>query len=280
MVSPRATPSVRRLAEEAGIDISAIPAGRPGGRVTRADVLAASAQPFVTESFETIGPVRRVIIERMTESARTVAPVTLTTDADATELARLRTTLKEELAGSDEPVPSFNDLIARLVALALIEHPNLNATLQGDRIIRYEAVHLGLAVDTERGLLVPVIRDAGRKGVHEIAAEAAQLIEQTRSGSIAADQLKGSTFTISNLGMFDVDAFTPIINLPDCAILGLGRIQSRPVVIDEETETVAVRKMMALSLTFDHRVVDGAPAARFLQSVRRKIERPFSWLIR
>jgi pyruvate dehydrogenase E2 component (dihydrolipoamide acetyltransferase) len=279
-VSPRATPSVRRLAEEAGIDLATIPAGRPGGRVTRSDVLAASATP-TSGSFasEPISPVRRVIIERMTEAVRTVAPVTLTSDVDATELARLRSSLKKEAGGTD-PVPSFNDLIARLAALCLVEHPGLNATLQGDRIQRHEAVHLGLAVDTERGLLVPVIRDADHKGVHQIAAESARLIEQTRAGSVATDELKGSTFTITNLGMFDIDAFTPIINLPECAILGLGRIQSRPVVIDEESETIAVRKMMALSLTFDHRVVDGAPAARFLQALRRKIERPYTWLIR
>lgn len=281
VVSPRATPSVRRLAEETGVDIATVPAGRPGGRVTRADVLAATAQPVATPgASEPISPVRRVIIERMTEAARTVAPVTLTTDADATELVRIRGLLKEEMAGDSEPVPSFNDLIARLVALSLLEHPGLNATLSGDSILRHEAVHIGIAVDTDRGLLVPVVRDADRKGAHQIAQESARLIEQTRSGSIATDQLKGSTFTITNLGMFDVDTFTPIINLPECAILGLGRIQARAVVIDEDAETVAVRKIMALSLTFDHRVVDGAPAARFLQAVRRKVERPYTWLMR
>lgn len=279
-VMPRATPSVRRLAEEAGIDLTAVPAGRPGGRITRADVLAATAAAPAAGVAESISPVRRVIIERMTEAARTVAPVTLTTDADATELARLRAVLKEEMAGGPDPVPSFNDLIARLVALTLLEHPGLNATLSGDRIVRHEAVHLGLAVDTDRGLLAPVIRDADRKGVHQIAAESARLIEQTRAGTVSADDLKGSTFTITNLGMFEIDAFTPIINLPECAILGLGRIQARPVVIDEDTDEVAVRKMMALSLTFDHRVVDGAPAARFLQALRRKIERPYTWLMR
>jgi pyruvate dehydrogenase E2 component (dihydrolipoamide acetyltransferase) len=281
-VPPRATPSVRRLAEETGIDLAAVPAGRPGGRVTRSDVLAASAAtPGVTPgTSESVGPVRRVIIERMTEAARTVAPVTLTTDADATELARLRTLLKDEMDGAPDPVPSFNDLIARLVALTLVEHPGLNATLQGDRILRHEAVHIGIAVDTDRGLLVPIVRDADHKGVHQIAAESSRLIEQTRAGTVPADDLKGSTFTITNLGMYGIDAFTPIINLPECAILGVGRIQARPVVIDEESESLAVRKMMALSLTFDHRVVDGAPAARFLQALRRKIEHPYTWLIR
>lgn len=279
---PRATPSVRRLARETGVDLSEVPAGRPHGRVTRSDVLAASsALPSAAlTGTEPVGPIRRVIIERMAEAARTIAAVTLTTDADATELVRLRGLLQHELAGSSDPVPSFNDLIARLVALALVEHPGLNASLQGDRILRHEAVHLGLAVDTDRGLLVPVIRDAHSKGVHQIAAESARLIEQSRLGMAQADDLKGSTFTITNLGMFEIDAFTPIINLPECAILGLGRIQSRAVVLDESTEEIAVRKMMALSLTFDHRVVDGAPAARFLQALRHKIGRPYTWLVR
>lgn len=281
VIAPRATPSVRRLAEETGVDLTAVPAGRPGGRVTRADVLAASAgRAVITGVAEPIGPVRRVIIDRMSEAARTVAPVTLTTDADASELVRIRTTIKDELAGGTEPVPSYNDLIARLVALALIEHPDLNATLTADGIIRHQAVHIGIAVDTERGLLAPVVRDADRKSAFDIAHESADLIAKVRSGTAPADALKGSTFTITNLGMFDIDAFTPIVNLPECAILGLGRIQSRAVVIDEEAETVAVRKMMALSLTFDHRVVDGAPAARFLQSVKRKIEKPYTWLMR
>jgi pyruvate dehydrogenase E2 component (dihydrolipoamide acetyltransferase) len=275
---PRATPTVRRLAEESGIDLAAVPAGRAGGRITRSDILAAT-QPVTDSIGEQISPIRRVIIQRMTESARTLAPVTLTTDADATELVRIRALLKEE-AAEGERVPSYSDLIARLVALSLIEFPELNASLLNDRIVQHQAVHMGIAVDTERGLLVPVVRDADRKSAHQIADEFSRLIDQTRAGTVSTDDLKGSTFTISNLGMFDIDAFTPIINLPECAILGLGRIQARPLVIDENTEEIAVRKMMALSLTFDHRVVDGAPAARFLQSVKRKIERPYTWLMR
>jgi len=125
-----------------------------------------------------------------------------------------------------------------------------------------------------------VIRDADRKSARHIAAESARLIEQTRAGTAASDDLHGGTFTVTNLGMFEIDAFTPIIDLPQCAILGLGRIVARPLVIDEEAETVAVRKMIALSMTFDHRVVDGAPAARFLQQIRTMIERPYTWLTR
>ncbi|MEA2594182.1 MAG: hypothetical protein QOF01_651 [Thermomicrobiales bacterium] len=279
----RATPLVRRLAEEAGVDLGQVAGSRPGGRVTRADVLAATSVEAVPHQPDTptpFSPIRRVIVQRMTESARTVAPVTLTTEADATELARVREHLKGELAGSGDPVPSFTDLLVRLSALALREHPALNSSLAGEAIVQHASVDVGVAVDTERGLLVPVVRDADRKSVGQIAADTARLIAQTRAGTAPADDLRGSTFTVSNLGMFEIDAFTPIINLPEAAILGLGRIVARPVVIDEATETIAVRRMMALSLTFDHRIVDGAPAARFLQRIKGMIERPYAPLMR
>jgi pyruvate dehydrogenase E2 component (dihydrolipoamide acetyltransferase) len=275
----RATPTVRRLAEENGIDLAAVRPSRVGGRITRSDVLSA-VRPTENEAAAAIGPIRRVIIERMTESARTVAPVTLTTDVDAGELVRVRSLFKKEIDGSAEPVPSYNDILIRLVALNLLDHAALNASLTERGIVQHAAVHVGLAVDTERGLLAPVVRDADRKSVHQIAAETAELIPAVQGGTAPAEQLRGSTFTITNLGPFGIDAFTPIVNLPECAILGVGRIQSRAVVIDEESGEIAARKMMALSLTFDHRVVDGAPAARFLQDLTRKIERPFTWLTR
>ena len=216
----------------------------------------------------------------MAESVHTAAPVTLTTEADATELVRLRSNIVADLAGSDLAVPAYTDLLIRLVALALLENPGLNASLENDRIIQHAAVHIGIAVDTERGLLVPVVRDAHTKSVQQIAGASAQLIAQARAGKSAPDDLSGGTFTITNLGMYEIDAFTPIINLPECAILGVGRIVARPVVIDEQAETIAVRKMMALSLSFDHRVVDGAPAARFLKRVKQFVEHPYAWLTR
>jgi len=206
--------------------------------------------------------------------------VTLTTEADATELSRVRGHLKDELTPGGEVVPSLSDLVVRLVALALVEHPALNASLVEDRIVEHAAVHIGIAVDTERGLLVPVVRDAEGRSVREIATEAARLIEAARTGTSRPEELTGGTFTVTNLGMYGIDAFTPIVTVPECAVLGLGRIVARPVVVDEATEAVAVRKMMALSLTFDHRLVDGAPAARFLQRVVGMVERPYSWLMR
>ena len=156
----------------------------------------------------------------------------------------------------------------------------MNASLVGDRIVYHDAVHVAVAVDTERGLLAPVVRDAHRKSLHQIAAESAGLIARARAGTASPDDLGGGTFTVSNLGMYDIDAFTPIVNLPECAVLGLGRVVPRPVVVDEETDTIAVRRMLSLSLSFDHRVVDGAPAARFLQRLKGMVERPYVWLTR
>lgn len=224
--------------------------------------------------------IRQLIASRLSESAHTIAPVTLTTEADATDLVRLREQIKADLAGAAEPVPSYNDLLAKLVAAALVEHPRLNSSLQDGQIVEHTSVNIGIAVDTERGLVVPVVRDVQSKSLQRLAVESASLIERARSGHLSPDDLHGGTFTITNLGMYDVDAFTPIVNLPECAILGVGRIVARPVVVDEASEKIAIRKMLALSLTFDHRLVDGAPAARFLQRVKRFIEHPTLWLIR
>jgi pyruvate dehydrogenase E2 component (dihydrolipoamide acetyltransferase) len=298
----RVSPLVRRIAEESGVDLDALTRDHPGQRITREQVEAAartavSAAPITAEptsaaprpatsAGELAGRrtpftgVRQLIANRLATSAHTVAPVTLTTEADATDLVRLRNQIKADLAGSDEPLPSYNDLLAKLVAVALGEHLALNASLEGDEIVQHATVNIGIAVDSNRGLLVPVIRDVRAKSVHRIAAESARLVAAARTGQISPDDLRGGTFTITNLGPFDIDAFTPIINLPECAILGVGRIVSRPVVIDEKADQIAVRKMLALSLTFDHRLVDGAPAARFLQRVKHFVEQPTLWLIR
>jgi pyruvate/2-oxoglutarate dehydrogenase complex dihydrolipoamide acyltransferase (E2) component len=148
----------------------------------------------------------------------------------------------------------------------------MNASLTADGIQQWPQAHVGLAIDTERGLIVPVVRDADRQDVWEIAAEVRRLAARTRDGTVTPDELHGGTFTITNLGMFGVDGFTPIINLPECAILGVGRIVTKPVVWEGQ---ICARQRMALSLTFDHRVVDGAPAARFLQRVAQLIEEPY-----
>lgn len=308
---PPISPRARRIAAELGIDWEAMSGSGRTGRIVERDVrraaaLAASVDLAATSpetSSATASPVsagvaaertstlpdgqavpmsgiRRIIAQRMAASAHSVAPVTLTTEADATSLVRFREQIKADLIGIAGRVPSYSDMLVKIVALALEAHPDLNASLSGDDIVQHTSINVGVAVDTDRGLLVPVIRDARGKSLQQIADESADLIARTRGGQASAAELSGGTFTITNLGMYEIDAFTPIVNLPECAILGVGRIISRPVVVDEASETVAVRKMLALSLTFDHRVVDGAPAARFLQRVKRYVEHPTPWLIR
>ena len=208
-----------------------------------------------------------------------MAAVTLTTEADATELVALRERVRSESAGTKLAVPSYNDLFAKILATALAEQPELNASWTETGIAQHGAVHVGIAVETERGLLVPVVRDVGGKSVREIGAELGRLVERARTGDASPDELSGSTITITNLGRYEVDAFTPIVNPPEAAILGVGRIAARAVVVDEASERIAVRKMVALSLTFDHRVVDGAPAARFLQRVKHLVEHPHRWVL-
>jgi pyruvate dehydrogenase E2 component (dihydrolipoamide acetyltransferase) len=285
---PTISPRARRFAIELGVDWTHLQGSGRTGRIVERDVRAAAiqgthtdTQPWRGTAFagEPITSVRRVIARRLAHSAHTAAPVTLTTDADATELVRLRQRTSSALTGGGQIIPSYNDFFARLTALALLEHPAMNASLEGDNLVRHGVVHIGIAVDTERGLLVPVVRDAHTKSVQKIATESARLIAQARNGDSRPEDLRGGTFTLSNLGMYAIDAFTPIINLPECAILGIGRIVARPVVVDEHTEQIAVRKMVALSLTFDHRVVDGAPAARFLSLVKQYVEEPALWLL-
>ena len=272
------TPVARRVAQEAGISLKELAARYPGERVTRADVekLAAEREPVATSAGQPLSRIRQLTRDRMVESMRTTAPVTLTTEADATELFQMRQKLKAD--GSDV-VPTFTDLLAKLVAAALAEHPTLNASLDGDELLLHSAINIGIAVDSERGLLAPVIRNADRLSLLELASLSADLVKRTRAGTISAEDLQGGTFTISNLGMYEIDAFTPIINLPQSAILGAGRVAPKQVVVDAESERLAIRQMMSLSLTFDHRTVDGAPAARLLQRVKQYVETPYLWLV-
>jgi len=268
----KASPLARRMAAEAGLDLTTLVGTGPGGRIVEEDVKQALAGR--TQAVSTAGEVipltgvRQVIAKRMAESIRVTARVTLVTEADATELVKLHSDFQKSVNLS----PSYSDLLVMIVARALREHPSLNARLVGDTIQFPLAVSIGLAVDTKRGLLVPVIKDADRKNLAQIVRESQELIKRAREGNSLPEDLDGGTFTLTNLGMYDIDAFTPIINLPQCAILGIGRIVARPVVYEGK---IAVRQMMHLSLAFDHRIVDGAPAARFLQRVKQFVENPY-----
>ncbi|NPV86615.1 MAG: 2-oxo acid dehydrogenase subunit E2 [Anaerolineae bacterium] len=279
---PKATPLARRIAEAEGLDLSALNAGE--GVITKTDVLGAvkaggavqsaplpiSAEGDVRERIPLKG-VRGIIAERMAVSVHTTARVTMFMDADATELVRFRKRLKERYEKEWDFSPGYNELLAKICASALRRYPYMNARLVEDAIEHLAHVNIGIAVDTDRGLLVPVVRDVDAKGLRQIGEEFRQLAERARSGRSQLDDISGGTFTITNLGMYDIDYFTPVINLPEAAILGVGRIVPRPVYIGDE---LMRREMMTLSLVFDHRLVDGAPAARFLQYIRDLIEEP------
>ena len=276
------SPVARRMAAEAGISLEELAATRPGGRIQREDVEAAIvARRHPVPADETAARVlphtriRQITAQRMAESAHTTAPVTLTTEADATELAALREQLKSSYARRGLAVPSYNDIYIKLAAAALQEHPTLNSSWDDEGLILHGEIHIGFAVETERGLLAPVLRDVPAKSLRVIAAESAGLIKGAQQERLSHEAMQGGTFTITNLGMYGIDAFTPIINLPQAAILGIGRIVCKPAVHDGE---VVPRQMVALSLTFDHRVVDGAPAARFLNTIREFVSEPILWL--
>ena len=303
-IKVNASPLAQRLAADLGVDLHQLAQSMPGKRIERDAVeraatvqkaatpvvIPASAPtplsaPTATPQRQPMSNTRRVIAERMATSAHTTAPVTLNTEVDATELVRLREQLKADAAkqnrdkSSSPNIPSFNDLLAKISAHALREHPAVNVRLDGDAIVSEPSAHIGIAVDTERGLLVVVVRDVHDKTLRQIAGEAQGLIQRARDGKAIPSDLRGSTFTITNLGMYEIDGFTPIINLPECAILGVGRIAPKQVVVDAALERVAIRQMMTLSLTFDHRLVDGGPAARFLQRIKQLIEQPYLWLV-
>jgi pyruvate dehydrogenase E2 component (dihydrolipoamide acetyltransferase) len=281
---PSATPAARKRALSAGVDLVDVQGTGPSGRVTRADVEAmlATAAPPQRERLSTVEQavpftgVRRVIAERMSQSALTTARVTLTTEVNATELVKLRTTLKEELSELLGFAISYTDILVAVAARALQQYKYMNARLREDEIELLPQVNIGVAADTERGLLVPVIRHVGDKSISEIAQERRVLVTRAREGKSTPDDLSGGTFTITNLGVYGVDAFTPIINLPECAILGIGRIREMPAVVDGQ---ISVEHSLWLSLTFDHRLVDGAPAARFLQRIRELVEQPYLLLV-
>jgi pyruvate dehydrogenase E2 component (dihydrolipoamide acetyltransferase) len=217
---------------------------------------------------------RRTIATRMVNSLNNTAPVTITCRCDATQLVTLRGQLK---SAATNIVPSFTDIIAKVTASALSTHPMLTARWADDHLLLPEHIHIGIAVDTDAGLLVPVLRDVATTSLTAIAMQSRQHIEAARTGRLSSADMQGGCFTITNLGSFGIEGFTPIINYPETAILGLGAILREPVALEDGTLTS--RQQMTLSLTFDHRILDGAPAARFLQTLRQRIESPFAWLI-
>ena len=278
---PAISPRARRVARELGIEFKGLKGSGRTGRIVERDVRQA-ARPESKQSVASLGdspPLRAPdgraqIAAAMSASKHNTAAVTLTTEVDATDLVELRNRFRKH----EKVVPSITSILVKLVGHALLDFPSINAT-QGDGELRESnTVDIGVAVDTERALLVPVVREVETKPLLRIATEVDDLVQRTRNGSARPEELRGGSFTITNLGMFGIDAFTPIINLPQCAILGVGRIVPKPVVQDVDSGTIGIRQLVYLSLTFDHRIVDGAPAARFLERISQYVREPYLWL--
>jgi pyruvate dehydrogenase E2 component (dihydrolipoamide acetyltransferase) len=277
----RSSPLARRLAAERGVDLGAIGGSGPGGRIVKRDVESAPAgaaaaagsarvAPAAGEEFRDVPltQIRKTIARRLAESIGPIPTFYLTAEFDLERVSEMRTAMAEL---GDQYKISFNDIILKAVATALVEHPECNAHWMGDKIRYFNRVHLGMAVAIEDGLITPVIFDADRKGLREIAKEARELASRGRDRRLKPEEYTGSTFSVSNLGMFGIDHFTAIINPPEAGILAIGGIEQRPVVADGD---VVVRRRLRVTMSCDHRVIDGATGAKFLQTLRRLLELP------
>jgi len=278
----KASPVARVMAQAHGIDLGLIAGSGPGGRVVRADVLkaiekgvpakAAPAPATVAGELLSVAQeipiagVRKVIFKNMHLSLATQAQLTLHTEASAAAMLRLRSRLNA--AGAKV---SYNAVIVKVIAQALKQHPLVNASVDGEMIKVWRQVHVGVAMDLGRGLIVPKVRNAESKSIREISADIDRLVEAAKAGSLALDDLTLGTFTLTNLGAWDIDDFTPIVNHPESAILGVGRVVEKPVARNGQ---VVVEPRIALSLSFDHRIIDGAPGAAFLKTIKDFIEEP------
>ncbi|HEY3364676.1 MAG TPA: dihydrolipoamide acetyltransferase family protein [Symbiobacteriaceae bacterium] len=278
----RATPVAARMAAKSGIDLAAIPAQ---SRIRKADVERAGAAPPASPApagasaqgaarREALSPMRRVIARRMAESARTIPHVTLHTDAPVDGLLALRQELNADLPESGQL--TVTDFLVLAVAGALRDHPDINASLEGEEVLLWADINVGVAVALDDGLIVPVIRNAGRLSLSQVAAARQNLVTRARTGTLEPHEVTGGTFTVSNLGNYGIDGFTPIINPPEAAILGVGRVVERPVWRDGQWVPA---HFITLSLSFDHRLVDGARAARFLARVSALVDRPARLLL-
>jgi 2-oxoglutarate dehydrogenase E2 component (dihydrolipoamide succinyltransferase) len=301
------TPLVRKLAAEYAVDLATVKGTGVGGRIRKQDVLEAAklvaqqkaqqkteqpsgvAAPTSGGASSTSGApsplrgrtermsrLRKVIAERLVESLRESAQLTTVVEVDVTRIARLRDRAKGDFADREGVKLSFLPFFAKAVVEALKVHPSLNASIdtEAGTVTYHAAENLGIAVDTERGLLVPVIQDAGDLNIAGLSKRIADLAERTRSSTISPDELAGGTFTLTNTGSRGALFDTPIINQPQVAILGTGSVVKRPIVVTDDTGTdsIAIRSMVFLALTYDHRLVDGADAARFLMTVKERLE--------
>lgn len=271
---PRAKPPVRKLAAELNVDLTRVaPGSGPDGVITREDVLAAAGRTAPSPDMLTVRGVQAEMAHRMSLSRREIPDAHAGVQVDCTNLLRLRDRMRDA-AGEESPITPFV-LTLRLLTIAMGHHPNLNSTwvdtTDGPQIHLHSAVHLGFGVAAPRGLLVPVVSDAQDKTTRELASVVARLIRDARAGTLKPSELQGSTFTVSNFGALGLDEGVPVINYPEAAILGMGSLKPRPVVVDD---IVVARPTMSLTCAFDHRIVDGAQVAAFLSELRELIEAP------
>lgn len=274
------TPRARRVSRELGVDWTTLSGSGKNGRIRELDVRGASPvrpQAAADVSGRDLTPTRKLIAERMTASLRESAPVTLTTRCDVTNLIQLRSQF-QELNQSEAPVPSLTDLLIKLTSKALQAHPALNGYWDQGQIRIRQNIDIAMAVDVESGLTAPVLRDVANLGIKSIAVRSRELIAKARELRLTSEDLRGGTFTVSNLGMYGIDAFTPIINPPQFAILGIGAIRREAVFLKDDRRPTP-RHLVTFSLTFDHRVLDGAPAARFLKTLSELSANPAAALI-
>ncbi|HYN83013.1 MAG TPA: dihydrolipoamide acetyltransferase family protein [Gemmatimonadaceae bacterium] len=284
----RTSPLARRLASDRGIELSLVRGSGPGGRIIKRDIesavasaaarpkpaaaAAAPAKRIISREGDfqdvPLTQIRKTIARRLSESLGPIPTFYLTAEFDMVRASEMRAAFKE--LGEEFKV-SFNDIVLKAVANALADHPEVNAHWMGDRIRHFNRVHVAMAVAVEEGLITPVIFDADRKSLPDISREARHLAELARNRKLTPEQYTGSTFSVSNLGMLDIEHFTAIINPPESAILAVGAVEDKPVVVDG---TISVRQRMRVTMSCDHRVIDGATGARFLQALRRLIENP------
>lgn len=265
--APRITRLAEEMAKQEGLDISTITGTGEGGKITREDV----RRTLERRTSIPLTGMRKTVADNMYASLQNTAQVTVFTEADVTEMVRFRDLVQEEHKKDETVKVSLNDIVILATSRALKRFPLMNSALIGDEILLHDAVNMGIAVSLPDGLIVPVLRDADKKGLLQIARESRELAQKAREGSLTVDHVTGGTFTISNVSMLEVDGFTPILRPPETGILGVGRVKEKPVVYEGE---ITIRSMMFLSLTFDHRVLDGAPAMAFLETVARYLQHP------
>ena len=295
----RISPLARKTAAKLGVDVTKLTGTGPSGRIRQQDVLAAASAPQAAaapapapaaapaakpvsktglelmegDTVAKLAGMRKVVAQRMLQSHTEIPPVTQNTKVDVTELMKFRKMLMAETGNKY----SVNDLILKATAKCLRQHPEVLVSLDGDQVIQRAHVNLGMAVALDAGLIVPVIRDADRLGLDALSAAAKDLASRAKNNKLTPDEYKGSTFSVSNLGMFGIETFTPIVNQPDAAILGVCAVQDELVMDDEGN--ISKHQVMRLSFTYDHRLIDGAVAAKFVMALRDLLEKPMSIIL-